>query len=629
MPRSTDRPSERPAWIRRVRVFQALAATAILLVAASNVSSEPLAQWWFWVAATTALTLALVEPYYTGVQAAMLFGAAGLAAGLTADRAGVEPLWIGHVVLAGAVFVAALTALASQPGRLRDGSRWVATRFGRPLWLGLSAVTIEALRQAASGAPTIAMTLAGGTLAAVLVAAPDWYRLVGVAQPAPDGIAIFETAVEPNLMLLATDRRYTPGAYVEVHGVTASRGVVVGNLAHKGGNRIQVALEEPWHEVADSSGQQCEVVTLSHPPARAVAFVSEGSTDRVLSLRPFGGLVRGDTVYWEEATSGARYLYQVVARELAREMWDASSVVTERATAVLLGAAGPGGLTPGTALPAPYVPVLSADEVTGPLAPGFERIGTIAGTALPFGVSVAQLRGHHLAILGMSGMGKSTVARRLIDLMSSASVVVSLDGTGEYRARFGLPAWNDAVGLTTPGAWVYEPAGVPALRVSEFIKMAMTQAAAEYAVGDPLRRTVLLEEAHSYLPEWNFVADRNESSYVAQSCRYILQARKFGLSFILVSQRTAVISKSALSQCESYIALRTLDATSLEYLEGVLGSQFRETVSGLQRYQAVCAGPAFSTSTPVVVNLDPYPAPPPAGPPTSTGAPTTASHTGV
>lgn len=134
----------------------------------------------------------------------------------------------------------------------------------------------------------------------------------------------------------------------------------------------------------------------------------------------------------------------------------------------------------------------------------------------------------------------------------------------------------------------------------------MKQASSEYATGAPISRTLLLEEAHSYLPEWNFVAARGEADFVAQSCRYILQARKFGLSFVLVSQRTAVISKSALSQCESYIVLRTLDETSLQYIEGVLGREFRDTVSSLSRYQAVCIGPAFSTATPVVVALDPH-----------------------
>lgn len=136
-----------------------------------------------------------------------------------------------------------------------------------------------------------------------------------------------------------------------------------------------------------------------------------------------------------------------------------------------------------------------------------------------------------------------------------------------------------------------EPAGEPALKAKEFIRLLMTDANEEYAEGIPHSRTLVLEEAHSYLPEWNFTASKSESDWVAESCRYILQARKVGISFILVSRRTAVISKSALSQCESYIIFRTLDLTSLEYIEGVVGPNMRDATSSLSRYQAICVGP--------------------------------------
>ena len=54
-----------------------------------------------------------------------------------------------------------------------------------------------------------------------------------------------ETAVEPNLVLLTTEQRFAPGAAVRVEGTRVSQGVVIGNLAHKGGNRVQVALDRP------------------------------------------------------------------------------------------------------------------------------------------------------------------------------------------------------------------------------------------------------------------------------------------------------------------------------------------------------------------------------------------------
>ena len=130
----------------------------------------------------------------------------------------------------------------------------------------------------------------------------------------------------------------------------------------------------------------------------------------------------------------------------------------------------------------------------------------------------------------------------------------------------------------------------------------MTAANTGFQGGVPSRRVLLIEEAHSFLPEWNF-ATRAEQDNVNESARFILQARKFGLSFVFVSQRTAVISKSALSQCENFLMSRTIDATSLDFMESVVGPEFRAALAGLRRYQALCVGPIFNTESPVIVDL--------------------------
>lgn len=289
-----------------------------------------------------------------------------------------------------------------------------------------------------------------------------------------------------------------------------------------------------------------------------------------------------------------------------REVWDSSAVVSEHARALGLGVISEGQVELSPSLPLPYTPLYAASKLNTSLSPCFSRIGLISGTNIPFGVSIPTVKDHHLAILGMSGMGKSTIARRLVHLLSETSMVIAMDGTGEYRSRFGLNSWTSSVGLSNTGCWVYEPSGVQAKAATDFIKENMSQSHQEFQSGNPRSRTLLLEEAHTFLPEWNSVAERNEQNFVAESCRYILQSRKFRLNFIFVSQRTAVISKSALSQCESYIFFRTLDETSLQYIDSVLGHELRDTVTGLKRYQAICFGPAFSASTPMIVNLDQF-----------------------
>lgn len=49
---------------------------------------------------------------------------------------------------------------------------------------------------------------------------------------------------------------------------------------------------------------------------------------------------------------------------------------------------------------------------------------------------------------------------------------------------------------------------------------------------------------------------------------------------------------------------RTLDGTSLDYVESIVGPELRDAVSSLKRYQAICVGPAFSSAAPVIVDLD-------------------------
>jgi DNA helicase HerA-like ATPase len=84
----------------------------------------------------------------------------------------------------------------------------------------------------------------------------------------------------------------------------------------------------------------------------------------------------------------------------------------------------------------------------------------------------------------------------------------------------------------------------------------------------------------------------------------MMQARKYDLSFVIVCQRTAAISKSALSQCESYVVFKTVDETALAYLEGMAGPTTRKVLPLLGRYEALCFGPAFNSENPIIVSLD-------------------------
>jgi DNA helicase HerA-like ATPase len=297
-------------------------------------------------------------------------------------------------------------------------------------------------------------------------------------------------------------------------------------------------------------------------------------------------------------------LYQVARLRLADAAWAGSQALLPHATAHLVGWPDGTWIRSLTHLPRPHEPIFRAGELAGALAASFYPIGKVKGTEIPVGLRVDAERRGHIAILGMSGMGKTAVAQRICSTLGSDHVVVALDTTGEYVSRLSFRTWPQD-DFETLGHFVYEPAGDPPDRAASFIEQCMRAGAAEYqSGGTPTRRVVLLEEAHTFLPEWN-VALRAQQERVAFSTRMIMQARKFGLTFVMVSQRTAVVSKSALSQCENYIILKTLDQTGLEYLESLVGPEMRDAIPSLERYEAMCVGPAFNSDAPVIISLDP------------------------
>jgi hypothetical protein len=462
----------------------------------------------------------------------------------------------------------------------------------------VGALLIETLRVAAVS-PRDAAVMFIVTVALLAVIALDWTRFL-VSREKRSRLAVFEAAVDPNLLLFSSPAKLEPGEQISVErGSRTLSGYVVGSLAHKQAGRYQIVLDGDWRAMLQSAGAEC-LITPSGDEDDTVGFVIEGTDELTARFHPLTDIQHGEAV----AIAGPEgaVLFQVTSLRLDRDRWDEASGLQARATAAQIGAAADGRLALKPWLPKPFQAVTRPAQLTGDLPPDHILIGHISGTQIPIGVRQSwDANDGHVGILGMSGMGKTNAAQLLSQAFGANTMFLVLDGTGEYRNKL---AWQalPVIGWTTPGLWVHEPAGLPALRCKETIVALMTAANAEFQAGTPSRRVLLIEEAHSFLPEWNF-ATRNEQDNVNESARYILQARKFGLSFVFVSQRTAVISKSALSQCENFLMFRTIDATSLDFIESVVGSEFRSAVAGLRRYQALCVGPIFNTEAPVIIDL--------------------------
>lgn len=115
---------------------------------------------------------------------------------------------------------------------------------------------------------------------------------------------------------------------------------------------------------------------------------------------------------------------------------------------------------------------------------------------------------------------------------------------------------------------------------------------------------LVLEEAHSLVPEWNSATNEAERQSVNGTARAVLQGRKYGYGCLLVTQRTANVTKSILNQCNTIFGMRVYDATGVGFLENYIGPTYAQLLASLRDRQAVIFGRASSCNSPLIIDLN-------------------------
>lgn len=287
-------------------------------------------------------------------------------------------------------------------------------------------------------------------------------------------------------------------------------------------------------------------------------------------------------------------------------------------------------------------------------------LGSLPGTQYPVSMDKETLRGTHVAILGVTGCGKSVTSRYLLtQLAADDSRVVVIDLTGEYKRLLTDPVPNPIVTddirdsliesieklmrqmaefankrdhnviadceknldlgfRKSLEGWIKADDGTYALL--ELPSFENTATSLEYTrwflrtLFDIARSgglhgksvTVVLEEAHTVVPEWNFAGARGDKAaegLLNSIAQIALQGRKHGIGFIVVAQRTANVSKTVLTQCSSVIAFRSYDNTSAEFLSNYLGDELVKALPNLPDRHAIVVGSAFHSQVPLICRV--------------------------
>jgi len=298
--------------------------------------------------------------------------------------------------------------------------------------------------------------------------------------------------------------------------------------------------------------------------------------------------------------------------------------------------------------------------------PAQDCIGHFPGTPYGIQVNVSDCVTHNTAILGILGVGKSFLAIELVERMIAQGIkVLCLDLTNQYEtllADFLDPAYEDMkkTELTAAGnggaahqnkelggsrnafvtavieqirsflnadddhylrifnpaqfrvtkqvsGWNAETAAFQRLTASEITAIfsdAALHVCQDLGMTDMARLCLVYEEAHSLVPEWNSVAAEGDKAATAKSARAILQGRKYGLGCLLITQRTANVTKTILNQCNTVFAMRTFDDTGKDFLGNYIGSDYASVLPSLQQRHAVIFGKGSSCENPVLIRLN-------------------------
>jgi uncharacterized protein len=246
------------------------------------------------------------------------------------------------------------------------------------------------------------------------------------------------------------------------------------------------------------------------------------------------------------------------------------------------------------------------------------EVGRVPSSSYPVNINLSGLVLFHSAILGVTGSGKSFLAYSLIEQCAEAGIkVLCLDLTGDYQRYL-----NDGVRIPTPatiGPFLDDPNH--RIGIIEFTgathPIAATKAIAQTALDwcrsnrtdaeivNPRPKVLMvLEEAHSLVPEWNSNPTPNLRDTVNATAQITLQARKYGLGMMVVTQRTANVTKSILNQCNTIFAFQAYDETGFEFMKNYMGLHYVHALPNLKKREGVVVGKASASDRPVIVRFD-------------------------
>lgn len=391
-----------------------------------------------------------------------------------------------------------------------------------------------------------------------------------------------------------------------------------------------------------------------------IGLVVEGSSIGTIKFQvlPNSKLEEGMVVFANVRTK--RVYYQILDANTKEEEFSSNPLGTQIASAAQIGCIENGsGFVSFSWLPEMNQPLflVNQDDPKPNLSDSEFFVGNVPST--PFSVvgSIEDIIGYHTAVLGMTGKGKTEFALEIVrQSLKYETKVLCVDFTGEYKVRladltpksigldvsqgtdfakklfevetgtYGAPAEKKALqefleeispeikeqidsylGSDADSLAILELAEIfntkATLRTTELYLSAIMSWAKQYRKFK--RILIVLEEAHTIIPETGGSGLDFDTKWVVDRIGQIaLQGRKYGVGLLIVSQRTALVSKSILSQCNTYFTHGLVDRTSLEYLSNIYSQDHVKAIPNLKFLECIAFGKGVKSERPIIIKRD-------------------------
>lgn len=413
------------------------------------------------------------------------------------------------------------------------------------------------------------------------------------------------------------------------HVATAS---VIEDRVLLGQRRLHAAISsttDHWPRISDERvhGKPIEIRVLDEADAKAdcpVGSVGQGTTIGSLRLlsNPLQDLEKGE-VLRIQLQDGRDGYYQVVEGYVKdRHLESINSAL--QYVEVSAGQLGIWHSERCRFEPVNWVPPAGGlvfkvqDKGDYDIPPTSIKVGDVPNAPFPVHVHLEDLVTHNTAVIGVTGSGKTYLALHIIEAVADAGVrVLVLDISRQHYIFLQRLDPYQIRKTEDIGDWL---GGDKSLAIHQFADANnytkrtsdLTQAVFAYleentqlraGENEPARIMVVLEEAHSLVPEWNQVSQKNDTNNVNRTARTILQGRKYGLGCLLISQRTANVTKTILNQCNTMFALQSFDQTGLDFLKNYMGEEYAHAISTLPARHAILVGKASSSNRPILFEV--------------------------